>query len=254
MEKKSLNVQEAMMELIKQMVGPDKTTLDYVSFKDYEVPPRTNFTMVRKPMVSLKQGKMSFNSTCVKLFSGVKYIVPLINRKTRKLAVIPVKEEESSSVEWSRLKDDAWVSKDITSREFVRKIYEMMGWENDKRYKILGRLADSDRGLILVFDLDEAVKFESVRTVNPETGKVRTRSVQYFPEAYRNRIGRDYGSYVEGLKNEKFEELCSYVDQQPEEEARVTVQEVPADSMLPIIKEATDGEQRDLPGVLEEQA
>ncbi len=253
MEKKSLNVQDAMMELIKQMVGPGKTTLDYVSFKDYEVPPRTNFTMLRKPMVSIKQGKMSFNSTCVKLFSGVKYIVPLINRKTHKLAVIPVKEEESCSVEWSRLKDDAWISKDITSREFVRKIYEMMGWENDKRYKILGRLADSDRGLILVFDLDEAVKFESVRTVNPETGKVRKKSVQYFPETYKDRIGRDYGSYMESLENERFEELGSYADQ-TEEEVKVAVKEVPADSMLPIIKEATDGDQRNLPGVLEEQA
>lgn len=76
------------------------------------------------------------------------------------LAVVPCAEEESASVEWARVnKQGKWVNKNITSVDFVENLYHLMGWNRECRYKVLGRVAASDRGLILVFEMEEAIMF-----------------------------------------------------------------------------------------------
>lgn len=60
------------------------------------------------------------------------------------------------SVEWARQKDENWVNKDITSLEFVENIFRLMNWNRECRYKVLGRVANSDQGLCMLFDLEEA--------------------------------------------------------------------------------------------------
>ena len=68
-------------------------------------------------------------------------------------------EEDSASVEWARQKDENWVNKDITSLEFVENIFRLMNWNRECRYKVLGRVANSDQGLCMLFDLEEAIMF-----------------------------------------------------------------------------------------------
>ena len=52
-----------------------------------------------------------------------------------------------------------WVNKDITSLEFVENIFRLMNWNRECRYKVLGRVANSDQGLCMLFDLEEAIMF-----------------------------------------------------------------------------------------------
>ena len=246
--KENIDIQKAVMDLISQMTGGNGHTIDYESFEGYEVPPRSQFAMLNKPAVSIRDGKLAFNMACVRLFKGIHHIVPMLNRKTHKLAIIPCREEENSSVQWSRMKGEVLTNKEITARDFVGNIFSIMGWEADSRYKIMGRLANSERGLIFVFDLDEAIKFESVKgDLNPKTGKPRIKQVKYYPEKYKDRIGRDYSDYAEARKNEGYENLENYED---DPEQTVIVSEVPADVVGPVIKEAADDLQQQLPGML----
>ena len=60
-------------------------------------------------------------------------------------------EEDSASVEWARQKGENWVNKDITSLEFVENIFKLMNWNRECRYKVLGRVANSDQGLCIQF-------------------------------------------------------------------------------------------------------
>ena len=252
--KDKIDLQKALMDLIQQMTGSSETSIDYESFEGYEVPPRTQFAMLNKPAVSMKDGKMTFNSACVRLFNNIHHIVPMLNRKTHKLAIIPCKEEEGSSVQWSRTKDGKLFNKEISAREFVKNIFSIMGWDDGCRYKIMGRLANSERGLIFVFDLDEAIKFEAVQgEVNPKTGKPRVSQIKYYPEKYKDRIGQDYSDYMQARKHEGFESLCNY-EEEPEDERQVVVTEVPPEKVRPIIKEAADGSQQQLPGMLAGEA
>ena len=97
--------------------------------------------MLKKPALTFKLSKMEFNCAAVRLFKGITQILPVVNRARKRLAAIPCQEEESASVEWSRLKKEVYVSKTITSVDFVERIFDLMGWDRTCRYKILGRLA-----------------------------------------------------------------------------------------------------------------
>lgn len=204
-------------ELIQQLVQVrlnKKSNLEFESLDDYLVPPRTHFSMLNKPAVSIKDGKMEFNMACIKLFTGVKYILPILSRRRKRLSTIICAEEEISSVEWSRLKKDRWVNKTISSTEFVEDIFGLMEWDKSCRYKVLGRVANSERGLILVFDLSEAIMFSALpeEYIDKKTGEVKKRHNKYFPDIYRDKIGRSYSDYAAAQQLSIFESLSSYTD------------------------------------------
>lgn len=213
----NMNMSEKEFVLIQALVKEKLEhgeELEYEKFDGYELPPSTQFSMVKKPTVTIKYGKIRFNMAAIRLFSGIKYILPMINGDKKRLAVVPRKEEESSSVEWARnrKKDDAWVNKDISSVDFVNKIFNMMGWKADCRYKIIGRIANSDKGLILLFDLEEALCFESEKkeVVNPLTGKTSVVNNKVYPKKYDGKIGTDYNDYMATESGGSFEDLTSY--------------------------------------------
>lgn len=203
-------------ELINQLIKSrleQKAQMEYEELEGYELPPRTQFSMLSKPTLSIKYREFTCNMACIRLFEGVKYVLPIVNRAKKRFAIVPCAEEESSSVQWAREKDGKWDNRTIVSLEFIEKIYAMMGWDRNCRYKILGRVANSSSGLILIFDLEEAIFFAPKATeyVDKETGKVIKRKAVYYPDEYKDRIGKSYNDYVAVRQMSIFEFLEGYV-------------------------------------------
>lgn len=223
MEHEELKLAQREQALIQELIKTkqeQKQELEFESFEGYELPPRTQFSMLKKPAVSIKYGKMTFNMACIRLFEGIQYILPLVNIAKKRLAVAMCVEDESASVEWARFKkNEVWVNKDITSVDFIEKIYQAMGWRRECRYKVLGRVANSDRGLILVFDLDEAIMFTPMKEEyeDPKTGEKKKRQVKYYPDLYKTRIGKSYEDYEQARQINLFEDIMSYEDGGPGE-------------------------------------
>ena len=203
-------------DLIRQLVRArleQNEKLEFEELDEYEVPPRTQFSMLKKPSLTIKFGFLKFNMACIRLFEGVQFIIPSINRKKRRIAALMCYEEESASVEWARQKNDQWVNKDIRSDDYTKRVFELMSeWNRECRYKALGRVTQSDRGLILVFDLDEAIMFEPKpeEYTDPITGEVKKRQVKYYPDFYKDRIGRYYDDYAATHQLSLFEQLEDY--------------------------------------------
>lgn len=203
---------EIIRELTKSKNG-EKISLEVEDLDGYEVPPRTQFSMLKKAAVTFKYKEMTFNSAAVRLFPEIRQILPIVNRDKKRLAVIMCNEEESSSVEWSRVKGDKVVNKKITSLEFVENIFDMMGWDRNCRYKILGRIVTSSRGLIFIFDLVEAIMFSPLpdEYFDKRTGQMKKRKIVYFPDEYKGRIGKSYHDYELAQQTSMFEDLEGYV-------------------------------------------
>ena len=82
--------------------------------------------------------------------------------------------------------------------------------------KVLGRIANSAEGLILVFDLEEAIMFDALpeEYVDKRTGELKKRIKVYYPEKYEGRIGNYYHDYVATEQISMFENLNEYEDGQ----------------------------------------
>ena len=210
--------QELIRQLVKSRMAQGQE-LEYEDLSGYELPPRTQLSMLCKPALSLKYSKMTFNMASVRLFEDALFILTPVHPKKKRLVVVPCKEEESASLQWARIRasDDMKVNKTITSEEFVLKLYKMMGWNLNCRYKVLGRVALAKPGPmpVLVFDLTEAIMFDSkpMEFVDEATGEVKKKQVKYYPEEYKDRIGKSYNDYVEGKQMNLFEFLDEYTGQ-----------------------------------------
>ena len=81
---------------------------------------------------------------------------------------------------------------------------------------MLGRVAASDCGLILVFEMEEAIMFAPKKEefVDPVTGEAKKRQVKYYPDAYKNRIGRSYTEYEQYRQLNLFEDFGNYNKEQ----------------------------------------
>ena len=152
-------------DLIHQLINSrleQKSQMEYEDLEGYELPPRTQFSMLKKPAVTIRYKQFTFNTAAIRLFEGVQHVLTILNPKKKRLAVVPCSQEESASVEWARQKDEKWINKSITSRK---------------------------------------------------TGEVKKRRAVYYPDEYKDRIGKSYNDYVEARQLSIFEDLEGYVGQ-----------------------------------------
>lgn len=243
--------QELIRQLVKSRMAQGQE-LEFEDLSGYELPPRTQFSMLSKPAVSIKYGKMTFNMASVRMFDEALFILTPVNRDKKRLMVVPCKEEESASLQWARIResDDTKVNRTISSEEFILKLYKMMGWKLNCRYKILGRVALAKPGPmpVLIFDLEEAIMFDSkpMEFVDEETGEIKKKQVKYYPEEYKDCIGKSYNDYIEAKQMNIFEFLDEYTGQSysdlPEEE----IPDTSAIEMQTYSNGTTDGENEEM--------
>ncbi len=205
--------QELIRQLVQERLGK-KNTIEFESLDDYVVPPKMFFSMIKKPAVSIRANRMEFNMSSIRLFEGVQHILPMLSDRKKRLLVAICAEEELSSVEWARLKKGKWVNRNITCPEYADSIYKMMGWNRECRYKVYGNLSNSERGLVLVFDLSSAVMFDPLpeEYFDKRSGKMKKRVNKYYPDEIRMKLGRSYSDYVATQERSSFESLSGYTD------------------------------------------
>ena len=205
--------QKLIHQLVQERLGK-QNEIGYESLDDYVVPPKMFFSMIKKPAVSIRPNRMEFSMSSIRLFEGVQHILPMLSENRQRMVVAICAEEELSSVEWARLKKDKWVNRSITCPEFVAGIYKMVNWRMECRYKVCGRLANSERGLVLVFDLASAVMFDPLpeEYFDKRTGKMKKRTIKYYPDEIRMKLGRSYSDYMASQQKSGFEPLGGYMD------------------------------------------
>ena len=205
--------QELIRQLVQERLGK-KNAIEFETLDDYVVPPKMFFSMIKKPAVSIRANRLEFSMSSIRLFEGVQHILPMLSDRKKRLVVAICAEEELSSIEWARLKKDKWVNRSISCPEYVQNIYRMMGWNSNCRYKVYGHLANSERGLVLVFDLAAAVMFDPLpeEYFDKRSGKMKKRINKYYPDEIRMKLGRSYSDYEATQRRSGFESLSGYMD------------------------------------------
>ncbi len=205
--------QELIRQLVQERLGK-KGAIEFESLDDYVVPPNMFFSMIKKPAVSIRGNRMEFNMSSIRLFEGVQYVLPMLSERKKRMVVAICAEEELSSVEWARLKKGKWVNRNLTCPEYVQNIYKMMNWQPNCRYKVYGNLANSERGLVLVFDLTAAVMFDPLpeEYFDKKSGKMKKRINKFYPDEIRMKLGRSYSDYMAIQERSSFESLSGYMD------------------------------------------
>jgi len=173
---------------------PERVDLD---LNEFEVVRSEFFAHTHEPSFVFNDGKVGVNTACVKRLPSVEYVQILINRDKRKLAVRPCLEEDIFSTPWARVKDGKPMPRHITAKIFFMKVFDLMGWNPDYRYKILGKLIRANDEQIFLFDLPSA---ETYRRSVGEDGKRTGSRKPVFPAEWKNQFGIPFSEHKKALQ------------------------------------------------------
>ena len=129
------------------------------NYDGYQIVRREMFAHLREPSVVIRKESITFNTACINGLEDTVYIQVMINREQHRMAIRRCDPDDKDAIRWCIEKPDKRKSRKITSKEFSRKLYELMDWSDKCRYKILGHRISYEGETLYVFELDETEIF-----------------------------------------------------------------------------------------------
>ena len=133
------------------------------SYDGYQVVRRELFAHLREPAVVIRRDSVTFNTACIAGLEDAVYIQILVNQDNKRMVVRKCEENDKDALRWCVAKPDKRKSRKMTNKIFSAMMYEMMGWNLDCRYKILGHKITFEDETIYVFDLMETDIFLDIK-------------------------------------------------------------------------------------------
>lgn len=108
-----------------------------------------------KPVLTITNGRMRFNTACVKKFQNVEYVELLLNTVNNHIAIRPCDSDNPNAIRWARLKNEKWVVSPLACKGLFGALVDIVNWSDDSVYKLYGQLIEDGKHKILLFSLDE---------------------------------------------------------------------------------------------------
>jgi len=157
------------------------------SYEGYQVVRSEFFAHMREPGITFNNCKVNLNAACLRRLPEVDYVQFLVNPTSKILAVRPCTEDAKDSFLWCNTKPNGKrMPRYITCRIFFAKISELMGWNPEYRYKMVGKIIRSNDDYLIIFDLKATEVFQHV---SRKDGTVRASRNPTFPAEWRNQFG-----------------------------------------------------------------
>jgi hypothetical protein len=154
------------------------------------------------PKVILAYDSISFSKACVELLPNTNFINVLIDRVKKRIIVLPVKKHAKDALKWCTIskKDGSRQKRVCTARKFGEKLYDMMSWVKENKYRILAYYQEIDGVQLLVFNL---LEYEMVvpEFITTKTGKTMKRGKIYLPGEWEG-FGMSLAEHSEANKVE----------------------------------------------------
>ena len=156
------------------------------NYEGYQVVRGEFFAHVYEPSITFNNCKIMLNTACLNRLPDVDYVQILVNPEEKKLALRPSSEGEKDSFLWCTTRSIKRKTKQISCRIFFAKIVQLLEWNPNYRYKLLGKLVRSGDEHLFIFDLTTTEIYQ--RIVNAED-KIKTSRTPVFPAEWQNQFG-----------------------------------------------------------------
>jgi hypothetical protein len=151
---------------------------------------RTEFaSSTFKPKVILHYESISFNKACVKLLPDTRYVNVLIDRVKKRIIILPVNKHAKDALQWCTVRPNGDIRKrQCTAKKFGEKLYDMMKWVKENKYRVLAYYQEIEGVRLLVFNLSEC-EMVVPEFVTTKSGKIVKSGKVYLPGEWNNGFG-----------------------------------------------------------------
>ncbi|NLC14145.1 MAG: integrase [Chloroflexi bacterium] len=152
---------------------------EVVSLAGYQVTKAELFAHTREPAVTIWENRLKFNMACLRRFPGVTHIQILIHPEQKRVIIRPCEPDTPDSLRWAIGGGENEIrNRDLLCKLFAARIYDLMQWNPQYRYKLLGNPATCNGEVLFLFRLTDFELFLG--------GK---RKGSFLPEEWRNYFG-----------------------------------------------------------------
>lgn len=176
-------------------------------FDGYQVVRREFFAHTFEPSITFNNYKVYVNTACLNKFPHADFVQVLVNRDSQILAIRPCEETERDAFTWCTFGGSKRKPKQITCKLFFAKIFAMMEWNLDYRYKLLGKVIHANGQYLIAFDLSAT---EVYQRVAKDGGKPKTSRVPVFPNGWKDQFGLPYHEHKKSLQVNIFDGYAVY--------------------------------------------
>ena len=155
--------------------------------------------------MTIENGKLRFNTACLKKFEDVEYVELLLNTVTNAIAIRPCDENNPNAIHWGKLREERWIVSTMGCRGLSRTLFDLMSWEDEGKYRFRGQFINQDDQKLLIFELDEPVVTKVVEQIlvseepDEEAAEeqeeiVIKETVRVYPDSWTSSFGAPVGS------------------------------------------------------------
>jgi hypothetical protein len=163
---------------------------ELVDLAGYQVTKAELFAHTRDPAVTIWDTRLKFNMACLRRFPGATHIQILIHPEQKRLIIRPCDPDTPDSLRWTTGGGEKEIkNRELLCRLFAARVFDLMQWNPEYRYKLLGKPATCDGEVLFLFKMTDFELFIS--------GK---RSGSFLPEEWRNYFGTPAEQHEEAYK------------------------------------------------------
>jgi hypothetical protein len=157
------------------------------SYEGFQVTRGEYYAHSHEPTIVLSDYRVYVNRACLQKAPDVEYVQILVNREKRKLVIRPCEEDERDSFPWCTVKRRI---RRVTCQMFFVMLVDMMDWNPEHRYKVIGKMIRHADEYLFVFDLSSAETYQR-QIVLDENGqdKRRTSRKAVYPNEWKGQFG-----------------------------------------------------------------
>ena len=129
---------------------------EVIDLAGYQVTKAELFAHSREPAITFWANRLKFNMACLRRFPGVKHIQVMINPEEKRMIIRPCDPDTPDCLRWANGGGDVEVkNRELTCKVFAAKIFDLMQWDTQYRYKVLGKPATCDGEFLFLFKLND---------------------------------------------------------------------------------------------------
>lgn len=158
--------------------------VDDFDYEGFQVVRGEFFGHVHEPCLVFNNNKMYVNKACIRKLPDIDFVQVRINAEKKLLVIKPCEESEKDSFRWRRDTEKP-IPKQISCKIFFAKVYSLMEWDFNNRYRLLGKLIRSKGEMFYLFDLTTPEIFVRKNV----DGKMKTSRSPSYPDDWKNHFG-----------------------------------------------------------------
>ena len=170
----------------------------------YEIVRVQYFSTMQNPAMTISNGRLRFNTACLKKFENVEYVELLLNSVELCIAIRPCDKNNPNAIRWGRLKEGRWCASTLGCRGLAKTLFDIMEWDEDLRYRFRGQFLEQgdNKMMLFAFDEPEMIKVEEIvlppkENTEEDEGETVKKKIYIFPPEWAGTFGQPITSIAQ---------------------------------------------------------